>query len=281
MRLKQIKNSKHSSGFSLIELMIGLVLGLFITTVAITYLVASSKAFRIQDDDGRLQENARFALDILTKNVRMAGLNSTTDQTINLFFSGASCPDDDGAGTATACTGDSIDEDVNIDGVTDSDRFAVEMITRAAVNAITASTGNGCSGTPVGFGTGGGQRMANVFWVNAGSLNCATYTIDVAGVGTLLAGSATPLIAGVDAMQVQYGEDTDADGIVETYSSFTNVTNIDNVLSVRIALLMNSGLQPAEELAAARTYTLLDAPPIALNDRVLRQIYSTTIMLPN
>lgn len=291
---KKINSIKSTSGFSLIELMIGLVLGLFITTVAITYLVSSSKAFRIQNDDGRLQENARFALDILTKNVRMAGSNSSTDQTVNLFFSGLGCPDDAGNGTATACTGDSLDEDADSSGTPDSDRFAVEMITRAGVNDIAASSGNGCTGQNVGFNAdGSGRRMANVFWIADGNLNCATYTI-TAGVGALVAGSAQPMIEGVDAMQVQYGEDLDNDGVVERYTSFASVTDIDNVRSLRIALLMSSDIQRKlqnnnplnqqnDEQAQVKTYTLLDSAPITTpaTDRSVRQVYSTTIMLPN
>ena len=261
----------RSKGFTLLELMIGLAIGLFITTVAITYLVASSKSFRVQNDDGRIQENARFALDLLTMNVRLAGFSPDSTRTVNSFFSTAVCPDDDGNGAATACTLDDVDEGGN------SDRMAVELITRPG------SDGNGCTGNNVGVGV----RIANVFWVGdldgdqVSSLNCWTYNIDAgAWVGATL-----PLIDGIDAMQVQYGEDSDNDGVVETYASFANVVaraNTDSILSVRIALLSNSGLQQNTEQPRTRTYTLLDGPVITYNnDRTLREIYSTTILLTN
>ncbi|AXK40922.1 PilW family protein [Crenobacter cavernae] len=60
-------------GVTLIELMVAITLGMvLVATFGYTYL-ASRKAFQSLDISSRLQENARFAFDTLTYDVRMAG----------------------------------------------------------------------------------------------------------------------------------------------------------------------------------------------------------------
>lgn len=61
------------TGISLIELMISLAIGLLITS-AMAYLYVNSKqTFRQQDNLARIQENGRFALDVISQDIRMAG----------------------------------------------------------------------------------------------------------------------------------------------------------------------------------------------------------------
>ncbi len=60
-------------GFSLIEVMIALVVGLLVLMVCIQVFLSSKQTYRIQDGLARLQENARFATFILAKEARMAG----------------------------------------------------------------------------------------------------------------------------------------------------------------------------------------------------------------
>ena len=61
------------AGFSLVELMIAITLG-FIVIGAVGYLYIGSRgAFRTADNMSRMQESARYAMDTLTRDVRMAG----------------------------------------------------------------------------------------------------------------------------------------------------------------------------------------------------------------
>ena len=60
-------------GVSLIELMIGMALGL-IVVVGIGYIyMGSRQSYRVQDNMSRVQENGRYAVDILGRDIRMAG----------------------------------------------------------------------------------------------------------------------------------------------------------------------------------------------------------------
>lgn len=60
-------------GFGLIELMIAITLGLLLSTVVIQVFLASNQSSRVQDSLGRVQENARFAMQFIGKEVRMSG----------------------------------------------------------------------------------------------------------------------------------------------------------------------------------------------------------------
>lgn len=60
-------------GFTIVEILTALVIGSLLTMGAITIMVNSKDTYEVQDDLARLQENARFAMDLLIKDIRMAG----------------------------------------------------------------------------------------------------------------------------------------------------------------------------------------------------------------
>lgn len=66
-------SSKQQSGLTLIELMIALVLGLLLVAGVIQIFVSNKHSYRVTEAHSRLQDNARFALEVLSKNVRSAG----------------------------------------------------------------------------------------------------------------------------------------------------------------------------------------------------------------
>ena len=68
-------------GMTLIELMVALAIGAFLMIGAITVFMQSRTTFRVTESVSRLQENARFALEVLEPEIRMAhywGLTPTT-----------------------------------------------------------------------------------------------------------------------------------------------------------------------------------------------------------
>lgn len=66
-------NAKKSLGFTIVEVMIALLIGSFLMAGAITVMVNSQRSYNMQDDLARLQENARFAIDSMARDIRMAG----------------------------------------------------------------------------------------------------------------------------------------------------------------------------------------------------------------
>lgn len=76
----------NQKGFTLIELMISLTLGLIISAAAILLFLTGQKSLSMQQGTSDLQDNANFGLNYITKDLRLINLNSTqaitTDSTI-------------------------------------------------------------------------------------------------------------------------------------------------------------------------------------------------------
>ena len=68
-----MKKDLNQKGFSLIELMIGLVLGLFVTGIVITVFMQSKRSYNQDDEIARLQENGRYALQVMSRDLTLAG----------------------------------------------------------------------------------------------------------------------------------------------------------------------------------------------------------------
>ncbi|MDP0561292.1 MAG: PilW family protein [Candidatus Endonucleobacter sp. (ex Gigantidas childressi)] len=63
---------RSHSGFSLVELLIALLLGMILITGMGQLFVSANKTYVLQDELVRIQENARVTLELLTRDVRMA-----------------------------------------------------------------------------------------------------------------------------------------------------------------------------------------------------------------
>lgn len=69
------------SGLSLIELMIAMLIGLVLLLGLVQVMSASSAAYKLSTGVARTQENARFAMDFLQRDLRMAGhMGCVSDQ---------------------------------------------------------------------------------------------------------------------------------------------------------------------------------------------------------
>jgi type IV pilus assembly protein PilW len=64
---------QRNAGYSLVELMVSLVLGLVIMAAVLSVYVGMGQSVRTEDALSRVQENARFALEKLSVDVRQAG----------------------------------------------------------------------------------------------------------------------------------------------------------------------------------------------------------------
>ncbi|MFI8034557.1 PilW family protein [Acinetobacter sp. ABJ_C3_5] len=64
------------AGFTLIELMLSLTLGLIITAAAILLFLAGQKSLSMQQGVADIQDNANFGLNYLTQDIRLANLNN-------------------------------------------------------------------------------------------------------------------------------------------------------------------------------------------------------------
>lgn len=285
--VKTAKQAELNGGFTLVELLIGLMLSLFIAGIAITYFVSSSRTFKAQTAESVIQENSRFALELMTMNFRLAGMNPGNDlvvaEKLQTIYSDNRCAAgeaglSDGASGTSACTRDGNNPN--------SDHVAIDYVLKAKEQELNAK---GCNGSDVQVPENSTLHLASVFWTadidNDGirSLYCQTLNVDTGQAE----GIAVPIIDGIDRLQVQYGIDNNKDGVIERYQSFTNLgsTNVDKVVAVRLALLISSGLgvesDTVTEETITRSFTLLDAPAEEFEDYRLRNIFTTTVALPN
>jgi type IV pilus assembly protein PilW len=67
------RRSRCQSGFTLIEIMIALLVGLFLLGGIMQIFINTKQTYRVQDSLSRLQENARYALELLTHDIRLTG----------------------------------------------------------------------------------------------------------------------------------------------------------------------------------------------------------------
>lgn len=65
--------TRDQNGVSLVEIMIAMVIGLILTAGIIQLFMGSKQTYRFHDALSRVQENARFAIDALNYDIRMAG----------------------------------------------------------------------------------------------------------------------------------------------------------------------------------------------------------------
>ncbi|QJQ96984.1 MULTISPECIES: PilW family protein [Halomonadaceae] len=78
-------------GVTLVELMISLVLGLLVTAAVYQVFLSNQQSYRMQRSLAHIQENGRFALDMLARDIRPAGYRggcASGDQ-VNIHLSGS------------------------------------------------------------------------------------------------------------------------------------------------------------------------------------------------
>lgn len=65
--------SKRSGGFSLVELMIAMVLGILVMGAAFAVFMSNQNTYRANEGLNRIQESARAAVELISRDVRAAG----------------------------------------------------------------------------------------------------------------------------------------------------------------------------------------------------------------
>ncbi len=63
----------NQTGFSLVEMMVAMTISLVLVLGVATIMISSKRSYNVQQDMARMQENARFAIEFLNKDLRMTG----------------------------------------------------------------------------------------------------------------------------------------------------------------------------------------------------------------
>ena len=70
--MRIMRNGTHQRGFTIVELMIAMALGLFLVAGVVTLFLHSRQSFNQDENTARLQDEARFAIQELARDLRMA-----------------------------------------------------------------------------------------------------------------------------------------------------------------------------------------------------------------
>jgi type IV pilus assembly protein PilW len=209
-------------GFTMIELMVALLIGLFLMGGLMTLLQNNRKAFSSQSVMAQLQDNERLAMSIMSGVIQQSGY--FPDPTLN------------SPSTALLASGSFAAGQ----GLTGSTTAGNDTI----IARYTTATGDGilnCKGTSNSSG-------ANATYVNAFSI-----VVNAQGLSQLVCtdenNAIWPLVSGVTNLSVLYGVNTSAGGNnVDTYmtaAQVTAATDWNNVISAKITLTFTNPLYVA------------------------------------
>ncbi|MGB5471795.1 MAG: PilW family protein [Woeseiaceae bacterium] len=72
MNMKPQKNISRQTGVTLVEVMIAMLLGVFLMGGVLQVFASSRQTYRVHEATSRMQENGRMALEVLSRDIRMA-----------------------------------------------------------------------------------------------------------------------------------------------------------------------------------------------------------------
>lgn len=306
----KIKTSFTQAGFSLIEIMIAMALGLFLVGGIATVYVSSKETYALRDQISELDENARVAMKALRTHIENAGYASRIGgaQIVNYIIPTGFVP------TAITCpTGQTnIIKVENIFGSADGstvnniggDKIAVSYLADDQIfkDCTGSSWKNRCTVDPTKSlanwddESPQAQQARQVYSAFKVTKSTTRKNSLNQGIPELVCGGSLntytqPWAQGIENMQLRYGVDISPDPIpvgqkkqwqVDQYWTATEVSANnawDKVALVQVGLLVRT-VEPVFKQSEAKTYQLFEQQ-IATNDRYKRAVYTTTIYLRN
>ena len=209
---------RAQAGFSLLELLIAMTLGLLLVVGIGTIFVGSNQSYNVQEENSRIQESGRYALDIIGRSLRQAGADAPINT--NPAALTVEC-------VAPVCTAINGTNNTVNNGINNTDTLAVQLYANPDENNPGVGWGTrDCTG---GF-VATGALMTNTFAMNGTDLRC---TGSVGGV--------QPLLPDIEDFQVLYGVDAAGnDQSADLYTAAPNAAQLPNVVSVRVCVLVRS-----------------------------------------
>jgi len=240
--------NRANKGFSLIELLVALTIGLLITLVVLQAYLGGLGTQNAQTDATRAQESSRLAFDLLSHSLRQAGYknpkapggpsfcNSSEARIVTINDPATISP------TAANLSGSLVTV------VNNSDAFKVRYYGEGMVVSpfTTDNSIRDCLGNPVAPNV----LVEDTFFISADSNNgneptLYCYTTNDAARGNV------PLVAGIESMQILYGDDTDSDGIINRYiRGGSSVSAANNIRSVRLSMIARTPSPTAADNSA-------------------------------
>ncbi|PIQ54133.1 MAG: pilus assembly protein PilW [Comamonadaceae bacterium CG12_big_fil_rev_8_21_14_0_65_59_15] len=269
--------SRTSQGFSLIELMVSLTIGLVVVVAALSAYMGAASATKMASAQSVMNEDGQSALGILSQHIRMAGYTSKTAA----------------VDTVRGCEGTFTNIKLGsvgmgglncTNGNTTSDSIAV-FYEADAFNTIATSAGKptDCLGNSLKADADDLYWAENRFFIDTmtGTTTKSLYCKGnaVANNGDTIDNNHQPLVENVEDLQLTYGSEKDAgDKTVAGYVSASDVTNWAKILTVRICVVVRSE-QPVLSDAKSAYYKNCAGTTVTPGDLYMRRTYQTTVVL--
>ena len=84
-RLRHFKSQQYRHGFSLIELMVSVTIGLVIAIAAMSAYLGTASSSKVTEAQSRMNEDAQAALNLLVQQIRLAGANPAQPNRTAIF----------------------------------------------------------------------------------------------------------------------------------------------------------------------------------------------------
>jgi type IV pilus assembly protein PilW len=242
---------RRQQGFTIVELMIALLIGLFLLGGLMTLVQDNRRTFSSQNQLSQLQDSERLAMTIISDVIQAAGYfpdPTTNTATSSLTAGGGMLAGQALLGAANGATGDKI-----------TVRYAT-------------TNGDGilnCTGSSNVTGNVAPQLYTNIFSVANGQLVCNMNGQDNPLVG---ATTGTPNAIIINKLTVLYGvSSTGVGSNVDSYVSAAGVTNWNKVISVQVTLIFQNPLYSLTVLGVGKQ------PPTLQFSRVVGVMNQTGI----
>ena len=236
-------------GVSMVEILVGLALGLMLITGVADMVGGSRQTSRSERMLLEMQSAGRIATEIIARELRKAGFRSDRDRSVADLFPVATAPFLTAGGVVAGAAGNA----------------EVSVRLQGSGDAFTAD----CLGNAVA----GGQILWQTLSLVGNELRCRTRNLS-AGTDQTLA-----MVSQIEALSVTFGEDTDGDGYADAYRANANVADWSRVASVNVQLRVMSSEDSVAD--APQAYLGFDGAAVTPTDRRLRRTYSSVVALRN
>jgi type IV pilus assembly protein PilW len=239
-----MKGLLPQQGFTLIEIMISLLLGVFLLGGVIGIFLNTKQTYRVQDGLSRLQENGRYAMEFIGRDIRMADYRMCQTLTPPSLIN---------VGPDTAITGTEGAADAANSGKDSPDSITVRWSEQSC----------SCLHPTIPVCVASDVPQNRFYDITAGSLQVANQD----------------LVEGVENMQIVYGVDTDGNGAPNYYAD-AGIAGLpmSQVVAVRVSLLLRT---IDDNIASKPLQYTYNGATVIPNDRRIRRVFSSTFALRN
>ncbi len=290
------------AGFTLIELMISLVLGLLISAAVIQVYVISTRTATVQQSASEVQDSSIFALQSIEDNVRLANMGNPITSITDKTAHGGIVLTNTNLGTANTATNATATTlltnstgSTGFTGVSNIISVGSDQLTLQYKN-ITPNPLYDCEGAEITAGSS--DWVIERYFVRLATgasdsattkdlvLACAAGRADADGmITTAFTGNGEVVIAAVDQFKVLLGVQTDVSQL--TYISpktYLELTEAPPITTVKLGVIIRS-TTPLLTDADKDTFSVLGSTQTLKIDttrtKYYRRSYETTILLRN